>query len=106
MESLIGDNCFRILDKEQYIIFYFTASWCKPCQNIYPDLLKIIEKIDKNKILFYKIDIDENDNNEICEKCNVTSVPTFLLFRNRSLVTKSSGANINKVINMINNFCK
>ena len=106
MESLIGDNCFRILDKEQYIIFYFTASWCKPCQNIYPDLLKIIEKIDKNKILFYKIDIDENDNNEICEKCNVTSVPTFLLFRKRSLVTKSSGANINNVINMINNFCK
>ena len=59
MESLIGDNCFGILDKEQYIIFIFTASWCKPCQNIYRDLLKIIEKIDKNKILFYKIDIDE-----------------------------------------------
>ena len=106
MESLIGDNCFRILDKEQYIIFYFTATWCKPCQSIYPDLLKLIEKIDKNKILFYKIDIDENDNNEICEKCNVTSVPTFLLFRNRSLITKSSGANINNIINMINNFCK
>ena len=106
MENLIGDNCFKILDKEQYIIFYFTASWCKPCQSIYPDLLKLIEKIDKNKISFYKIDIDENDNNEICEKCNVTSVPTFLLFRNRSLITKSSGANINNIINMINNFCK
>ena len=106
METLIGDNCFRILDKEQYIIFYFTATWCKPCQSIYPDLLKLIEKIDKNKILFYKIDIDENDNNEICEKCNVTSVPTYLLFRNRSLITKSSGANINNIINMINNFCK
>ena len=32
----------------------------------------------------------KNDNNEICEKCNITSVPTFLLFRKKPLVTKSS----------------
>ena len=105
MDCLIGDDCFRVLDKEQYIIFYFTASWCKPCQSIYPDLLKIIEKIDNQKILMYKIDIDEDNNNEICEKCNVKSVPTFLLFKNRSLVSNTSGANIQNVINMINN-CK
>ena len=106
MECLVGDDCFRTLDKEQYIIFYFTASWCKPCQSIYPDLLKIIEKLDNQKILMYKIDIDEDNNNEICEKCNIKSVPTFLLFRNRSLLSNTSGANIKNVIQMINNNCK
>ena len=106
MECLIGDNCFRILDKEQYIIFYFTASWCKPCQSIYPDLLKIIETLDNQKIIMYKIDIDEDDNNELCEKCQIKSVPTFLLFRNRKLLSNTSGANIQNVIQMINNNCK
>jgi len=106
MECLIGDNCFRILDKEQYIIFYFTASWCKPCQSIYPDLLKLMETFDNQKIIMYKIDIDDDNNNEFCEKCNIKSVPTFLLFKNRTLLSNSSGANIQNVSQMITNYCK
>ena len=106
MESLIGDNCFRVLDNDKYIIFYFTASWCKPCQSIYPDLLKIMGKLDNQKTVMYKIDIDEDDNKEICDKCNVKSVPTFLLFKNRSLLSNTSGANITNVENMINFNCK
>ena len=106
MECLIGDNCFRILDKEQYIIFYFTASWCKPCQSIYPDLLKLMETVDNQKIIMYKIDIDDDNNNEFCEKCNIKSVPTFLLFKNRTLLSNSSGANIQNVSQMITNYCK
>ena len=105
MECLIGDNCFRVLDNDQYIVFYFTASWCNPCQSIYPDLLKMIEKLDNQKTVMYKIDIDEDDNKEICDKCNVKSVPTFLLFKNRSLLSNTSGANIQNVINMIHNNC-
>jgi len=106
MECLIGDHCFSILDKEQYIIFYFTASWCKPCQSIYPDLLKLIETLDNQKIIMYKIDIDDDNNDEICEKCQIKSVPTFLLFKNRTLLSNSLGANIQNVIQMIHNYCK
>ena len=106
MECLVGDNCFRILDKNQYIIFYFTASWCKPCQKIYPDILKLIEKLDKTKILLFKIEIDNDLNDEICKKCNIKSVPSFLLFKQRTLLSNFSGSNIDLLINMINNFCK
>ena len=106
MESLIGDDCFRKLDNQQYIIFYFTASWCKPCQSIHDDLEKLSKSLDSNKIIIYKIDIDEDDNTEICEKCQVNSVPTFLLFKNRSLLSNISGANFKNIINMINNYCK
>jgi len=106
MESLVGDDCFTCLDKTQYILFYFTASWCGPCQKIYPDILELIKTLSSDQILFYKIDIDDESNNEICEKCNIKSVPTFLLFKNRTLISQTKGADINNIINMINNNCK
>ena len=106
MESLVGDDCFRKLDNIQYLIFYFTASWCKPCQSIHDELVNLSKTFDPNHIIIYKIDIDEDDNTEICEKCQVNSVPTFLLFKNRSLLSKTSGANVQNVKDMINNYCK
>ena len=42
----------------------------------------------------------------VCEKCQIKSVPTFLLFKNRSLLSNTMGANIKNVIQMIHNNCK
>lgn len=105
MQCIKGDECYRVLDQEHYIIFYFTASWCGPCQEIYPRLLELIKKIDSGKIIFYKIDIDEDDNDELCEKCQVKSVPSFLLFKKRNYIDRVQGADINKIIELINTKC-
>jgi thioredoxin 1 len=105
MNTIKGDECFKILDNNQYILFYFTASWCGPCQEIYPHLVELIKTLDQTKIIVYKIDIDEDENNEICEKCQIKSVPSFLLFKNRSLVDKTTGANIESIKKMIINKC-
>lgn len=105
MDEVTGDTCFITLDKPQYIIFYFTAGWCGPCKRIYPDLLEIIKKIDSEQILMYKIDIDNEDNNEICEKCNISSVPSFLLFKDRNFIDRVNGANREKLMDMINTKC-
>ena len=61
-----GDECFTSLDNEGYILYYFTASWCGPCQRIWEDFLKLTESY---QIIFFKIDISDDENNEICEKC-------------------------------------
>jgi thioredoxin 1 len=105
MEEIKGDECFLRLDKSQYIIFYFTASWCGPCKRIYPDLLEIIKQLDPEKIIMFKIDIDDSDNNEICEKCNIKSVPSFILFKDRTYIDSVKGADKEKIINMINRNC-
>ena len=103
MISLIsGDECFTSLDNEGYILYYFTASWCGPCQRIWEDFLKLTDRYPN--ILFFKIDISEDENNEICEKCNVDSVPSFLLFKDRTYIERITGANLEAVSTMLNNY--
>ena len=49
----------------------------------------------KEKIQFYKIDIDENE--ELSSTWNIKSVPTFYLLHKNNLLGNCSGADINKV---------
>lgn len=104
IDEVSGDECFTTLDKSQYIIFYFTASWCGPCKRVYPDLLKIKKQLDPKNILLFKIDID-NDNDEICNKCDIKSVPSFLLFKDRTFIERVNGADSQKLVDMINKNC-
>lgn len=112
MKTISGDECYRTLDDTSYILFYFTASWCGPCQKIYPQIIKLEEEIKEickgltDSIIFYKIDISDDDNQELCEKCNVTSVPSFLLFKKRNCIDRVSGADINKIKNMTEKIIK
>ena len=101
MEIIMGDDCFKTLDLKEYIFFYFTASWCGPCQAIAPEIKKLSEELDPNIIRFFKIDIDEDDNNEICDTCKIKSVPSFLLFKDRTYLNRVSGADINSIKKLI-----
>ncbi len=97
----MGDDCFKKLDLKEYIFFYFTASWCGPCQAIAPEIKKLSEELDPNIIRFFKIDIDEDDNNELCDTCKIKSVPSFLLFKDRTYLNRVSGADINSIKKLI-----
>mgnify|MGYP001267932722 CR=1 FL=1 len=101
MEVIVGDDCFKTLDLKQYIFYYFTASWCGPCQAIAPEIKKLSDELDPSIIRFFKIDIDEDDNNEICDTCKIKSVPSFLLFKDRTYLNQVSGADINSIKKMI-----
>ena len=79
LEEISGDKCFEVLDQDIYIVFYFGASWCGPCQQVLPKLDELSNKYDPNMIRFYKIDIDLEENKIICDKCQIKSVPSFFL---------------------------
>ena len=49
------------------------------------------------------IDIDENDT--LCEKCNIQSVPTFILFKDKQEIGQCKGANIVPVAELIKPYC-
>ena len=102
MEELVGEECFQILDNKEYILFYFGASWCKPCQEILPSMEDLIREYDPKMIKFYKIDIDNEENKLICEKCKIKVVPSFLLFKERRFINRTKGNNIHSIREMIN----
>jgi thioredoxin 1 len=92
----ITDNDMSVCDdKDCYLLFYFTASWCGPCQKIKPLLEKISEGADSSKLEIYMIDIDENDN--IASEFKIRSVPSFYLYKDKDLKGETGGADITKV---------
>ena len=54
---------------------------------------------DNSKIVFYKIDIDENS--EYADEYKIRSVPTFLLFNGEEKLGETSGADIKKIGKLI-----
>jgi len=64
---------------------------------------KLSEGLDETKIKVCMVDIDEHD--DLCEKCNVKSVPTFILFKNKEEVGQCGGANIEAVAELIKPYC-
>ena len=103
MDEITEDNIREILQQDEYLLFYFTAKWCGPCQTVKPMILKLKEGLKTDNIKFYMVDIDENDN--LCEKCGITSVPTFMLLKDKQEVGQVKGADIVPVAELIKPYC-
>ena len=96
------DNLKKCLNVDKYILLFFTASWCGPCKKIYPDLEELYKKLDKDLIEIYKIQIEDDDNEEICKIFKVESVPSFYLIKNKKCINELKGADINGIKQMLN----
>lgn len=98
----IIDNDISICEGEEcYLLFYFTAKWCGPCQRIKPLLQKVSDGADSSKLKVYMIDIDEND--EIAKEFKIRSVPTFYLYKKKELIGQTGGGDIKKVQELLKN---
>ena len=95
MEIITEENIREIINQEEYLLFYFTAKWCGPCQKIKPMVIKLKDGLQTDKIKFYMIDIDEND--DLAKKFNIRSVPTFYLYKKKEIIGQTGGGDIKKV---------
>ncbi|MEN6356825.1 MAG: thioredoxin domain-containing protein [Armatimonadota bacterium] len=64
------------------------AQWCGPCQSMKP-IIKALEKEYKDKVEFVAIDVDQNK--DIAQKYNVSSIPVQLIFQNDKQVFRHVG---------------
>ena len=95
MHIIQNDDLSEFDDDKCYLLFYFTAKWCGPCQKIKPALEKLSQEVDSEKLKILMIDINENE--DIADKFQIKSVPTFYLYKEKLFKGSTSGADINKI---------
>lgn len=80
------ENFQSLIDKELVVVDFF-ATWCGPCKMLSPVLEDLAN--DRSNVNIVKVDVDECQN--LAKNYGIMSVPTLLLFKNGSLISKRNG---------------
>ena len=78
-----------VLQSDVPVLVDFWAEWCGPCRMVAPVLEEIAEEGD-GKVRIAKVNVDENQ--EIAMQYGVSSIPTFILFKNGEAADRIMGA--------------
>lgn len=81
-------NYTEEINSSEYVLVEFYATWCPHCRKMMPIVSDIKTLLADNlKVLQY--DIDQNE--ELANKENIQSLPTFLLYANGKEVMCETG---------------
>ena len=100
------DELDLFMNDHKFIIINVSAAWCKPCKAI----AKPVEDFIKNKIcddnfIFLKCDYDFISDNQIfMEEYKVNKIPYFIFIERGVMKDSFTGADTNKLFNLINDF--
>lgn len=82
------------------VVVDFTASWCGPCKRIAPFFEELSTKYPN--AVFLKVDVDECT--ETAGSNNVSAMPTFIFFRNKTKVDRMQGADTEQLENKVKQY--
>ncbi|EDW85396.1 uncharacterized protein Dwil_GK10532 [Drosophila willistoni] len=94
----------KIIDEagNRHVLVEFYATWCGPCAIIGPRLEQLAEEY-ADRLLILKIDVD--DHEDIAIEYEVTSMPTFLIIKNKVKLAQFVGSNSEKVESTVEKYC-
>ncbi len=69
----------EVLEEQKPVLIDFWAEWCGPCRMMAPVVDEIAESM-QDSVKVCKVNIDENQ--ELAEKYEVMSIPTFIVIKN------------------------
>jgi len=78
----------KVLSADKLTLVDFWATWCGPCRAMGP----VVEELAKDysgKVNVGKLNVDQNPN--ICQQYNVSSIPTILFIKNGKVVDRVVG---------------
>lgn len=77
----------KVLRADEPVLVDFYASWCGPCKVMAPVVRELAES---GSFSVYKVDVDKAT--EAAGKFGVSSIPTFIAFRNGAEAARIVGA--------------
>ena len=77
----------EIISSDKPVLIDFFAVWCGPCRMVSPIVDGIAEE--NNDIKVCKIDVDSEP--ELAQRFGVTSIPTLVVMKSGSVVSKAIG---------------
>lgn len=83
------DADMNALNDKGVVLVDFWAPWCGPCRMMAPELEKAAAHYGE-KVHIAKVNIDENEASAV--RWGVSSIPTLVLFKNGTEVTRFVGA--------------
>ena len=77
----------EVLKSDKKVLVDFNAIWCGPCRMLKPVIDEIADTNDSIKV----VSIDVDDEEELAEKYNVSSIPCLVLFDKGNEIERSVG---------------
>ncbi|MDP1880786.1 MAG: thioredoxin [Parachlamydiaceae bacterium] len=98
----LSDDNFDETIADGITLVDFYATWCGPCRMITPIIEELSNMLD-GKAKIGKLDIDQAP--EVSKKCQISSVPTLILFKNGQEVKRVVGVKeLDYLLNLINSY--
>ncbi|KAI0141151.1 DUF1000-domain-containing protein [Hypoxylon sp. NC0597] len=97
----------ELLKNSRIVVADFYANWCGPCKQIAPFFEQLTRQLSRPKVAtFVKVNTEAEGAKAVAAEFAVTSLPTFIIFRDGSVVEKVKGANstqLQSIVEKLNN---